>query len=161
MRQTDGALAWLLGTVAIGLVLSIREPDEHRLSLMWVYGVSGLVGFLAQMVAGMQGRLVPLYAWYRAYAATGSPPPRAANALPSTAYARPIFLCWAAAVPLLAWGLSQADQHAIRAGAVLLLAGLGLGATYMIHVVRSAASRIEVQDSSGQRSSLRSSWKSV
>jgi hypothetical protein len=138
MRQTHVALTWLLVTIAVGLVLSLQAPDEHRVAWMWVYGVTGLVGFLAQMVAGMQGRLVPLYAWYRAYAATGSPPSRAANALPSTAFARPIFLCWTAAVPLLVWGLSQADQLAIRVGAAVLLLGVGLGGSYTIDMVRMA-----------------------
>ena len=35
------------------------------------YGVFGLVGFLAQMVVGMEGRLLPIFAWYWAYANTG------------------------------------------------------------------------------------------
>jgi hypothetical protein len=136
--QAHMAFAWLLVAVVTGLVLSIQARDEHRLSLMWMYGVAGLVGFLAQMVAGMQGRLVPLYAWYRAYGAAGSPPVRAANALPSAAFARPIFLCWAAGVPLLAWGLARADQLAIRAGAVALLAALALGGTYIMFMGRRA-----------------------
>ena len=35
------------------------------------YGVFGLVGFLAQIVVGMEGRLLPIFAWYWAYANTG------------------------------------------------------------------------------------------
>ena len=62
------AFAWLLIAVAIGLALTLGAPDGDVLRLMWIYGVAGLVGFLAQMVAGVQGRLVPLYAWYRASA---------------------------------------------------------------------------------------------
>jgi hypothetical protein len=128
----------LLVAVAIGSVLTVGAHDDDRIRLMWIYGVAGLVGFLAQMVAGMQGRLVAFYAWYRALAKTGTPPARAANALPSTAFARAIFLCWAAAVPFLVWGLSHADQQAIRMGALFLLAGLGAGASYMIYMVRRA-----------------------
>ncbi len=136
--QIHVAFSWLLVAVAIGSVLTVGAHDDDRIGLMWIYGVAGLVGFLAQMVAGMQGRLVPFYAWYRALAKRGTPPARAANALPSTAFARAIFLCWAAAVPFLVWGLSQADQQAIRMGAVFLLAGLGAGASYMIYMVRRA-----------------------
>jgi hypothetical protein len=135
--QTHMAFAWLLIAVAIGLALTLGAPDGDVLRLMWIYGVAGLVGFLAQMVAGVQGRLVPLYAWYRA-SASGGVPLRAANALPSAPFARSIFLCWAAAVPLLAWGLPYEDHAAIRLGAVVLLAGLGLGATYMISMLRRA-----------------------
>lgn len=138
--QIHLALAWLLVAVASGIVLSFGAPESYRLPLMWTYGVTGLVGFQAQMVAGMQGRLVPLYAWYRAYAATGAPPARAAHALPSAAFARSIVLCWAIALPLLVWGLPTADRLAIRAGAMVLLAGVGLGATYLLAMVRRVTS---------------------
>jgi hypothetical protein len=136
--QVHTALVWLLVAIACGLVLSIGATDDLRLPLMWMYGVAGLVGFLAQMVTGMQGRLLPLYAWYRAYAIMGAPPPRAANALPSAVFARQILLCWAAAVPLLAWGLPYANQVAIRAGAACLLGGLGIGGLYAVYMVRKA-----------------------
>ena len=136
--QVHLACAWLLVAMVSGTVLSVAAPEQDRLSLMWVYGVAGLVGFLAQMVVGMQGRLVPLYAWYRAYAIAGAAPSLPSHALPSAAFARSIFLCWAIALPLLVWGLPTADQLAIRAGALVLLAGLGLGATYMLYMVRRA-----------------------
>jgi hypothetical protein len=136
--QVHMACAWLLIALAIGLVLSIGAADDDRLQLMWIYGVAGLVGFLAQMVVGMQGRLVPLYAWYRAYAATGTAPMLAAHALTSVPFARSIFLCWAAALPLLAWGLAYADHFAVRLGAVGLLAGLGFGAAYLMSMLRRA-----------------------
>jgi hypothetical protein len=138
--QVHAAFGWLIVAIGSGLALSAGVGDASRLPLMWTYGAAGLVGFLAQMVAGMQGRLVPLYAWYRAYAASGAPPPRAANALPSAAFARAIFLCWALAVPLLVWGLPQAQPLAIRAGAVSLLAGLCLGAAYVCQMLRGARS---------------------
>ena len=136
--QVHCAFAWLLVALATGLVLSIQAPDDYRIQVMWIYGVAGLVGFLAQMVAGMQGRLVPLYAWYRAYASTGAPPFRAANTLPSERFARAIFLSWATAVPLLAWGLAGAEQSAIRTGAALLLLGVGVGGAYLIYLLRQA-----------------------
>lgn len=134
--QVHVAFIWLLVAMAIGLLLSIGVSDDDRLPMMWAYGVAGLVGFLAQMVVGMQGRLVPLYAWYRANARLGTPPALAANALPSAAFARSIFLCWLVAVPLLAWGLPRADEVAIRAGALCLLAGVSVGAIYMIDMMR-------------------------
>ncbi|HEX6164945.1 MAG TPA: hypothetical protein VFZ31_16375 [Vicinamibacterales bacterium] len=136
--QVHMAFGCLVVTVAAGLVLSFGASADRRLSLMWIYGIAGLIGFLAQMVAGMQGRLVPLYAWYRAYAAIGAPPLRPANALPSPFFARSIFLCWAAAVPLLLWGLPFANQFVIRTGALCLLAGVTLGASYVRHLLREA-----------------------
>ena len=136
--QVHMAMTWALTAVLIGLTLAFGAGDELRLPLMWAYGVAGLIGFLAQMVIGMQGRLVPLYAWYRVYAATGTAPSLAANALPSAPWARSIFLCWAVAVPLLAWGLPVANHLLIRTGAVLLFAGLSLGAGYVTFMLRRA-----------------------
>ncbi len=136
--QTHTALFWLLVATALGLLLSVATMPEHRLTLMWIYGVAGLVGFLAQIVVGMQGRLVPLYAWYRAGAAKGAPPTRAANSLPSAQFARPIFLTWTAGVPLLAWGLAFEAPFAIRGSALLLLSGVALGGFYQVHMLRAA-----------------------
>ena len=97
----------------------------------------GLVGFLAQVVTGMQGRLVPFYAWYRAFAVKGAPPEISANALPSPSFARPMFFLWAAGVPLLAFGFPAQSAVGIRLGALCLLASVGLSAVY----VRSMLSR--------------------
>lgn len=136
--QVHIAFAWLLIAIASGLVLSVGAPDERRLQLMWLYGGAGLLGFLAQMVAGMQGRLVPLYAWYRAYAATGAPPSRAAHDLVSASFARLICLSWAAGVPALAFGFCQTDHRAIRIGALFLLAGVALGGAYVAYMILRA-----------------------
>lgn len=140
--QIHMAFAWLLVAILSGLVLSIGVRDEQRLPLMWIYGSAGLVGFLAQIVAGMHGRLVPMYAWYRAYAPTGAPPPRASHAIPNEPLARAIFLCWAFAVPALAWGLSRENQLLIRTGAAVLLAGLVVGGIYLASMIKAAAAPV-------------------
>ena len=76
--------AFLLGTIAGLGKLGVTVPG-HQLTilalletgpllgsrLMPVYGVCGLLGFLAQMVVGVAARLWPLYAWQRTFAATG------------------------------------------------------------------------------------------
>ena len=67
--QTHVAFLWLLVATVLGVILSVGLGGESALTLMWIYGVAGLVGFLAQIVTGMQGRLVPFYAWYRAFEA--------------------------------------------------------------------------------------------
>lgn len=131
MWQTHGAFVWLLVAVALGLLLSTEAGGESRLTLLWVYGVAGLVGFLAQIVAGIEGRLFPFYAWYRAFAAKGAPPDWAAHDLPSTRFARAIFLCWTVGVPALAWGLSAQLEIVIASGSVVLLTAVTLGAAYM------------------------------
>ncbi len=140
--QSHAAMLWLLTAIACGIALAIGVPDEWFLPVVWVYGVAGLVGFLAQMVVGMQGRLVPLYAWYRSRAARGGAPPDwAANALPSAGPARVIFLLWAAGVPLLAWGLAANDAAVIALAGALLAAGLGVNGGYLLAMLRKAGRR--------------------
>jgi hypothetical protein len=136
--QTHVALLWLVIATGLGLAASLGAGGQGRPWVLWTYGVAGFVGFLAQIVVGMQGRLVPLYAWYRAMAAHGGPPERAAHDLPAPAFARSIFICWTAGVPLLAWGLATGRQAVIMAAAGVLLVGVVVGGAYLIHMLRAA-----------------------
>ena len=140
--QAFGALLWMLFAAGLGLTLSIGVAPESRVPLMWAYGVAGLVGFLAQVVVGMQGRLAPLYFWYRAFGAGGGvPPTRAAHELPSASFARVIFLAWSAGVPLLMLGLASNSRPATTLGALLLLCGVTVGGAYLAHMERRAVPR--------------------
>ena len=137
--QTHVAFAWLLIAIGLGLALTVEPAGARQVRWGWAYGVAGLMGFVAQIVVGIQGRLVPLYAYYRAMAARGGrPPERAANQLPSATFARPIFLAWTAGVPWLAWGLVTGHQGAIAAGSAVLLVGLTTGASYLVFLMRTA-----------------------
>jgi hypothetical protein len=136
--QTHTALLWLLIATGLGLWLALGVPGRFSIQVMWIYGVAGLVGFLTQIVVGMQGRLVPLYAWYRAFAANGgAPPPRGANELPSAAFAKAIFLLWTPAVPALTAGLAFAVEPLIAGSAACLLAGVGASAAYLVYLLRA------------------------
>jgi hypothetical protein len=115
-------------------------PGQIRIA--WVYGVAGLIGFVAQIVVGIQGRLVPLYSYYRAMAALGGvPPARAANDLPTPRFAYPIFLLWTIGVPWLAWGLAANDTLSIRLSSIVLLIGVIVGGGYLAHLM--GAVRVE------------------
>jgi hypothetical protein len=143
--QTQAAMAWLLVAAACGLALSLTDDGTWRLQIAWLYGTSGLVGFLAQMVAGVQGRLVPWHVWYRDQARlAGATPLVAANALPSATHARTTFVAWAIGVPALAAGLATTDERFVRAGALALLAGVTTGAAHMRHMARRVRERARV-----------------
>lgn len=135
--QTHTALGWLGVAMVCGLVLTVMKPSAATVPLMWVYGTAGLVGFFAQIVVGMQGRLVPMYLWYRAWALHPGPPPDvAANALPSAAWTRPLFFIWLAAVPTLTWGFALHNATATNSGAVLLMCGVFANAAYLLSMMR-------------------------
>src|SRR5215203_2554293 len=65
-------------------------------------------------IVGIQGRLVPLYEWYREFGTGGARPRHAANALASSRYAGAILLAWSMGVPVFALGLAAQRPHAIR-----------------------------------------------
>lgn len=139
--QAHAAFLWLMIAAVLGMVLVLGLTGGRRLEMMWIYGVTGLVGFLAQIVTGMQGRLVPLYAWYRAFDATGTPPAVGANSLPSARFAAPIFAAWAVGVPLLAWGLPTGHVIVVRLAALSLCAGVTIGLVYLLWMLRRARGR--------------------
>jgi hypothetical protein len=137
--QVHGAFIWLALAVGLGLVLTRLPADSRQVRIAWIYGVAGLTGGLAQVVAGMQGRLLPLYAYYRAMAARdGALPGRSSHALISSAFARAIFTAWSLGVPWLAFGLARQSPRSIRAASVVLLAGVAAGALHLDRMLRSA-----------------------
>jgi hypothetical protein len=139
--QAHAAFVWLMIAAVLGMLLVLGLTGERRLEIMWIYGVAGLVGFLAQIVTGMQGRLVPLYAWYRAFDTSGAPPSVGANSLPSPGFAGPIFACWTLGVPLLAWGLPTVNPLLIRLAALWLFTGVSIAAVYLVWMLRRARGR--------------------
>lgn len=135
--QVRASFAWLVLSIALGAMLVAGPAGARATALAWVYGVAGLVGFLGQIIVGMQGRLVPMYAWYRAMAARdGAPPPFGAHDLVSPPHARAVFFLWSAGVPLLAWGLATGNPAVIRIAALLLGAGLAANGVYLTRVMR-------------------------
>jgi hypothetical protein len=117
------ALAYALAALTIGLVLAVADLEPaSRLRLVPVYGVFGLLGFLAQMVIGVELRLLPLYGWLRRYAAAGAgePPPP-----PYTAASRRLQIAtlgsWTLGVPLLATALYLERATLLAVAAWLLL----------------------------------------
>ena len=137
--QVHAAFLWLAVATTLGLLLTILPAGSTQVTIAWVYGVAGLVGGLSQVVVGMQGRLVPMYAYYRAMAARdGKPPERSAHSLVSPSFARAIFIAWACGAPWLVWGLATQHTPSIRAASLVLATGVIASGLYLRHVVRSA-----------------------
>jgi hypothetical protein len=64
VRHAALAMMSFVAAAAIGVWLAFASPSELTMHGALAYGVFGLVGFLAQMVVGMQVRLIPMLAWY-------------------------------------------------------------------------------------------------
>lgn len=139
-RQTFLALAYGLVALALGAVLAFGEGTS---TLIWAYGITGLVGFVAQLVVGIQGRLLPLHAWYREMERLGGePPPISAHALASLPTARATFLLWMVGVPLLCAGFVVREAPLVAAGAGLLLAATLVNAWHGCAILARAHARV-------------------
>jgi hypothetical protein len=132
--QTHVALLALFVTLGLGFRLGAGGASP---SLTWAYGVIGLVGFAAQMVVGIQGRLLPMHAWYRGLQRGPGLPRRSVHRLADPRLARAVLLGWVAGLPLLTVGLATARPGATAAGAGALLAATLLNAWLAIDILRS------------------------
>lgn len=143
--QTHVALLHLPVACALGIWLASREVTD---GWTWVYGGAGLLGFVAQMVVGIQGRLLPLHAWYRAMERRGgTPPDRSVHRLPVRGLALAVFLLWLGGVPVLVGGLGLQHTPSIATGAAALLAAVLLQVIHGVAIVRRAEATLEQSDS--------------
>lgn len=142
------SLAYLVLAGAIGLALALLEPSDGTLRLVFVYGVCGLLGFLAQLVVGIESRLIPLASWLQGFAAGGygELPPSQHTAIPRWSAAATLGL-WTIGVPALAAGLALDSERWTSAGAaalaaaVLILAAAGARAVVRLRYFGWATTR--------------------
>jgi hypothetical protein len=131
---------------ALGVWLSIAPASDTMLRLAMVYGVFGLVGFLGQMVVAMSGRLLPIFAWYWAFAKTGAKGPVASpHEMPWRNGQYAVFTLWVTAVPALAIGLATDGVAVVRAAGIMLLAATLLDGAVAAGILRHAYSRPRVR----------------
>ena len=129
-----------LGTAA-GVVLCFAPRTDSTLHLAAAYGVFGLVGFLAQIVLGMQARILPMFAAFHSNLnATGQVPPTTPRDMGSRALLGLTFWLWSAGVPLLAAGMFLGEATPVAAAGWALFTASVLGTINATGVLRHAFS---------------------
>lgn len=135
--HAGAAMVWLVSACALGLWLAIAGTSPFTLQAAAAYGVLGLLGFLAQIVVGMEGRLLPLLAWY-----WGSAIQKGRILAPHEMAWRGgqelVFVLWLFGVPALAGGLAFDAVPFVRAAAWSLLAATLLDSANAIRILRHA-----------------------
>ena len=125
---------------ALGFWLALAQPSEATLRASMAYGTFGLLGFLSQLVVGVESRIFPLAAWLQGHAARGyadQPPPLDSAASPKLQLLT--LALWTGGVPSLAAGLA-CDRPLLSAAAAggLALATLA-SATNLLQTSRRLA----------------------
>jgi hypothetical protein len=105
-------------------------PQSPRtLQAAAAYGVFGLLGFLAQMVVAMEARILPMVAWFWAYARSGyRVPPPSPHAMRDRSLQALVFVAWTIGVPALASGMAFEAAPLVAVGASALFVGVAIGA---------------------------------
>jgi hypothetical protein len=136
------ALACLVLSLLLGLVLALTPLSDYTTGPGAVYGVLGLIGFASQMVAGVEIILLPLFAATLAIARGGfsalSPSPHRMARRGMTAAA---FFLWAGAIAALAAGAGLPSAVLCGIGGVSLLAAAILGGINSALTLRHAFRR--------------------
>jgi hypothetical protein len=146
------AFLYLVLAAVLGLVLAFAPAAAWKFRAALVYGTFGLVGFLSQMVVGVSNRLLPLYAWLRAYERTEfAVQPASPHATPVRALQAATFGLWTAGVPLLAAGLGLERTLLVSAGAAALLLGVLLGGAGNLLVFRRSLAALPRATAAGRR----------
>jgi hypothetical protein len=103
-----------------------------------VYGVLGLIGFLAQMVVAMETRLIPMVTWFWTYAASGyRAAPPSPHAMRQRRLQAIVFAGWTIGVPVLACGMFLESGLLVRVGTSALFIAVVLAAADHALVIRT------------------------
>jgi hypothetical protein len=128
----------LVIAVVLGLVLTVMPSSRAAQAVAWIYGVAALIGYLAQIVVGMGGRLFPMLAWFAAMAERGRPPACSVHELAVEPVVRVICVAWLAGVPALAFGLALHVPILVSIACIALIIGVASNGAHLVLMLRRA-----------------------
>ena len=136
-----GAGVSLLAAIGLGLTLVVMSPSSLSLRVAAAYGVFGLLGFLGQMVVGMEARLLPLAAWFWVRASDAPSP----HGMRDRTLQAIIFFGWTIGVPAVGAGMLLESPLLVRSGAWALFASVAIATVDAIGVVAQSIRRPTVR----------------
>ena len=144
------SLLYLFVASGIGVFMVASPVAAWTARLAILYGVLALVGFLSQIIVGMENRILPLFQWHTRFAASDfTERPAPPHTLGSQTTRALVFWAWTLGVPLVAAGLALERVTLVAIGGWTLLVALVLqsvntGLTLM--TVRTPAAAIVVPE---------------
>ena len=144
------SLLYLFVASGIGVFIVSSPVAAWTARLAMLYGVLALVGFLSQIVVGMENRILPLFQWHTRFAASDfAERPAPPHTLGSQAARAVVFWAWTLGVPLLAAGLALERVTLVGLGGWALLVALvlqSINAGLTLMAVRTHAAAIVVPE---------------
>jgi hypothetical protein len=135
-------LVCLLAAVGVGLRLAFSPPGTHVMPLALTYGVLGLLGFLGQLIAAVQARMMPLFAWYWIVQRAGAAPPQGTPyTLPAWRAEPASAALWTLGVLAMATGAFHQSPTVFSIGAALIGGAAAIGLTSLFVTVGVAFAR--------------------
>jgi cbb3-type cytochrome oxidase subunit 1 len=135
MAHVATAAAWLVLACVFGVLLTLAPLSEMTLRAAMLYGVFGLVGFLAQIILGFALHILPAMAAYWAIDQRGGVRP-GQRAVSSVRGRLVIYCAWLGGVPAIAAGLLFTAPVLLSTGAWLLFAAVVLAGVDTASIVR-------------------------
>ena len=133
---------YLILALTLGSALALTEPGVWKMGAAMAYGVSFLLGFLAQIVVGVGSRIVPWAAYLWGFADGGfRQTPPTPHDLPHRKLHWVVVVGWSLGVPAIACGLTFDWIGLIRLGGSLLGLGVLAGGSLMTLALRRAGAR--------------------
>ncbi len=144
------SLLYLFVASGVGVFMVASPVAAWTARLAMLYGVLALVGFLSQIVVGMENRILPLFQWHTRLAASDfAERPAPPHTLGSQAARAVVFWAWTLGVPLLAAGLALERVTLVGLGGWALLVALvlqSINAGLTLMAVRTPAPAIVVPE---------------
>lgn len=141
-------MVYLALAMAAGITLLLLDDEVLALRLGALYGVLGILGFLAQFIVGIAGRLLPLTFWMQEFVHGGYKSLAVPlHQLPDRRLQLTVAAGWAIGVPIVAAGVWLARPDVVRAGAAVLLVGTLADAANRTVVKRRAKAGVPRQPS--------------
>jgi len=133
------ALLYAGVSALLGLSLALAPRSDTTLKLSAVFGALGLIGFLAQIVIGVESRILPIFAFIldNLHRDSCAPAPNPHAMIHRRTQAASLY-SWSLGVPLLAAGVGFQNVSLVGGGAWPLFAASILAGINMIRVLRWA-----------------------
>ena len=137
IAQVGLAVGYLALAVMLGLLLVFGESGVWKMRAAMAFGVSLLLGFLAQIVVGVGSRIVPWAAYLWAFGdGNFRRTPPSPHELPHRGLQWITLIAWALAVPAVGSGLTLDRVGLISVGGWILALGVVAGGTLLIGILR-------------------------